>query len=449
MSRGRIAFVDDEPQLCAAAADWLESSGFAVATWADPLAAQAQIDPLQFDVVLTDLRMPDLPGDRLLAHLRERDPDLPVILMSAHADVPVAVAAMRDGAHHFIEKPYLAEYLVAVLDRAVEWRRLRRDAAQGGVPTGRQHLLEQRLPGRSAPIQALRRALLQLADVPVDVLLTGDPGTGCETAARAIHDLSRRARRQFVPLDCAAIPEAALEAELFGHERGALPQASGERASRFEFAQGGTIWLAEVHALSPALQARLFRVLQEGAVTRIGGQGARPVDVRLIASTPQDLRARMAAGLFRPDLYFRLASAGLVMPALAERPEDIPLLFNHYLAEAARRFRRPLPDPTPAELAALRGRDWPGNLAQLQALAERQVLGLREGAPERPAPPAPEDDPRPLAERVAEFEAGAILRALARCDGSSAAAAELLGLPRRTLNEKIARYGLRGRGPAA
>ncbi len=445
MSRGRIAFVDDEPDLCAAAADWLESSGFGVTTWSDPLRAREEIDPARFDVVLTDLRMPDLPGDRLLAHLRERDPDLPVILMSAHADVPVAVAAMRDGAHHFIEKPYLAEYLVAVLDRAVEWRRLRHEAAQGSIPPGRQQLLEQRLPGKSAPIRALRAALLQLADVPVDLLLSGDPGTGCETAARAIHDLSRRARRQFVPLDCAAIPEAALEAELFGHERGALPQASGERASRFEFAQGGTIWLAEVHALSPALQARLYRVLQEGAVTRTGGQVARAVDVRLIASTPQDLRARMAAGQFRPDLYFRLASAGLVMPALAERPDDIPLLFSHYLAEAARRFRRPLPDPTPAELAALRQRDWPGNLAQLQALAERQVLGLRES--ERAPAPPPEDDPRPLAEQVAAFEAATIARALERSAGSSAAAAVLLGLPRRTLNEKIARHGLRTTDP--
>lgn len=449
MSRGRIAFVDDEPDLCAAAADWLDGSGFDVATWSDPLRARNEIDPARFDVVLTDLRMPELPGDRLLADLRARDPDLPVILMSAHADVPVAVAAMRDGAHHFIEKPYMAEYLVAILDRAVEWRRLRRDAAGRGAQPVRQHLLEQRLPGRSEPIRRLREALLQLADVPVDLLLTGADSTGCEIAARALHDLSRRARRQFVPLDCAAIPETALEAELFGHERGALAHASGERASRFEFAQGGTIWLAEVHALSPALQARLYRVLQEGAVTRLGGQTARPVDVRLIASSPQDLRARMTAGQFRADLYFRLASAGLVMPALAERPDDIPLLFSHYLAEAARRFRRPLPEPTPAELAALRSRDWPGNLAQLQAEAERHVLGLRNNVRLQPSPQPPGGAPRPLAEQVASFEAATIARALEHCAGSSAAAALLLGVPRRTLNEKIARHGLRSTDPPA
>lgn len=441
-ARGHVAFIDDEPDLCAAAADWLETSGFAVETWSDPRQALAGLDTARCDVVLTDLRMPDLPGDRLMAALRERDPDLPVILMSAHADVPVAVAAMREGAHDFIEKPYIAEYLVAVLDRAVEWRRLRREIAQARAPQTRRDRVDQRLIGRSPAIVQLREAVLHLADVPVDLLLTGEVGTGRETLARLVHDLSRRARRPFVALDCAAIPEPALEAELFGHERGALPGTTTERASRFEFAGGGTIYLAGIEALSPGLQARLVRVLQDRAVVRLGGNAPRAVDVRLIASTTGDLAALAGQGAFRQDLYFRLSSAGLRLPPLAERPEDIGLLYSQFLAEAAARFRRPAPEPGPADLAALRARAWPGNLPQLQAAAERHVLGLREDGARGQAPAAPEDR-LPLPRRVAAFEAQAIAEALARCGGSSAAAAELLGLPRRTLNEKIARYGLR------
>lgn len=437
MTRGHVAFVDDEPDLCSAAADWLEASEFTVETWTDPARALAAIEPARFDVVLTDLRMPGLTGDRLMAGLRDRDPDLPVILMSAHADVPAAVAAMREGAHHFIEKPYLAEYLVAVLDRAVEWRRLRREAAQARVPQTAGRGLEQRLPGRSAAIRRLREDLAQLADVPVDLLLDGAPGTGCETIARLIHDLSRRARRPFVVLDCAALAEPALELELFGQERG---MAGGERPGRFEIAQGGTLCLTEIQTLSAGLQARLFRVLQDRAVLRPGGTAARPVDVRLIATTSSDLAPRRQAGLFRDDLWFRLASGALHVPSLAERPEDIAPLYSLFLAEAARRFRRPLPEPGPAEMESLRLQPWPGDLAQLQAQAERQVLGLREEA-HTALPPA--DDTRPLPDRVAEFEARAIARALEQAEGSSAAAAQLLGLPRRTLNEKIARYGLR------
>ncbi|WP_290687843.1 sigma 54-interacting transcriptional regulator [Haematobacter sp. UBA3484] len=224
-------------------------------------------------------------------------------------------------------------------------------------------------------------------------------------------------------------------------ERGATPPPA--RQGRFEFANGGAIFLSEVEALSPALQARLARFLQDRTFTRMGDNVSRPVDVRLVAATSLDLSALLERGQFRRDLYFRLTTAEVHLPSLAERTEDIPLLYAHYLMEAARRFRRPEPTPGPVDLETLAARSWPGNLSQLQAVAERHVLGLRAG--NAPAAEREMDAGLPLAQKVAEFEASLIIEALAQAGGSSAGAAERLGLPRRTLNEKIARYGLRER----
>lgn len=446
MSRGRIAFIDNEAELCAAAEDWLSVSGFEVVTWSDPLQAREALMPSAFDAVVVDLRMPGLTGDQLQRDLLARDPDLPVILMSAHADVTVAVEAMRNGAHDFLEKPYLPEHLVAVLDRAREWRQLRRDLARAQTPQTRQERVEQALLGRSPLISALRDRVLQLADARVDLLLSGPQGSGREATARLIHDLSRRARRPFVALDCRAIDRETMEAELFGYARGALPGRSGERSSRFEFAQGGTIYLTEIEFLAPDLQMRLFRTLQDRAVTRIGSQQPRSIDTRLIAATGTDLEAQMSAGHFRQDLYFRLSTARLRVPALAERREDLPQLFLQALTESAERLRRPLPEPQATRLETLKARDWPGNLAELRAEAERHVLGLGS-EPLAPDPPptakAPDPTGETLAQSLAAYEARLIRQALDAHGGSALRAAAALGLPRRTLNEKIARLGLR------
>lgn len=448
MSQGRIAFIDDEADLCAAAEDWLTASGFSVATWSAPLLARQELDTAAFDAVVIDLRMPDLMGNRLMLDLHAREADLPIILMSAHADVPAAVAAMRQGAHDFLEKPYLPEHLVAVLERAVEWRRLKRDLSRSPAPQSRQERLEQAVLGRSEAITHLRRAMLQLADTHADLLIRGPQGSGREAIARLMHEMSRRARRPFVALDCQAISAEEMEIELFGYERGSQPGLSRERPSRFEQINGGTLYLAEIEALSPALQMRLFRVLQDKCLTRSGGHLARPVDIRLIASSRLDLDEEMRAQRFRQDLYFRLAAASLRTPALAERLEDLATLYLHYLQQAAAKFRRPLPEPSPAQFEALSSRDWQGNLAELQAEAERHVLGLGPSrlshAPSHRADEAM--DKASLAEKMAIYEMRLISEALEAAEGSSAKAAEALGLPRRTLNEKIARLGVRGSG---
>ena len=434
MSRGRIVFVDDEPDLCAAAADWLDASDFSVETFTDPLRALERIDFDACECVVTDIRMPRLSGLQLLERLHERDPDLPVILLTGHGDVPVAVEAMRAGAYHFLEKPYDAEQLVSTLDNAVEKRRLKREIARlRRQPDD----LDARLIGISPSVAQLRRSILHLADIDVDVLITGETGTGKEVVARALHDFGHRQSGNFVAINCAAIPEAIFESELFGHEKGAYTGAGAARKGKLVFASGGTVFLDEIESMPLALQAKVLRVIQERMVEPLGSNEQIPIDVRFIAATKTDLSAESEAGRFRPDLYFRLATVDVLLPPLRARREDIGLLHAVFMRRAAERFGLPPREMPPSALSELEARPWPGNVRELKAHAERAVIGM-----DRATPPAPDGTPS-LPDQVARFEAGIIARALEQSGGSSARAAELLGVPRRTLNEKIARYRLR------
>lgn len=437
MSRGSIVFIDDEAELCAAAEAWLGVSGFAVTSFTNPQQALDRVDPGDVDCVVTDVRMPGLSGIAVLRHFQAMAPDLPVVLLTGHGDVALAVDAMRDGAHDFIEKPYDADHLVAVLDRATERRRLGRELnrlrqAAGGAE------LEDRLVGLAPAMDGLRQSVLQLADIDVDVLINGETGTGKEVVARALHDFGARSKGQFVAINCAAIPETIFESEMFGHASGAFTGAAGDRVGKLEFARGGTVFLDEIESMPLALQAKVLRAIQERSIEPLGSNASRPIDVRFIAATKVDLKAESEAGRFRADLYFRLATVELAVPPLRQRREDVPLLFNLFAANAARRFK--LPEAAiPLLPAGLAASDWPGNVRELKAMAERAVLGMtRQGAAQGRFLPA-----ETLAHRVARFEAAAIETALQEAGGSTAEAAERLGLARRTLNEKIVRYGLR------
>jgi len=439
MTRGRITFIDDEPQLCRAAAEWLGVSGFTIATFTDARRAMAEIVPADCDCIVTDVRMPGSTGIDLLRHYHAVEPELPVVLLTGHGDVALAVDAMRAGAHDFLEKPYDADHLVAVLDRAVERRRLGRELVR--LRRGdRADDLDTRLVGLSPVIADLRRTILQLADVDVDVLITGETGAGKEVVARALHDFGGRAAGQFVAINCAAIPETVFESEIFGHAAGAFTGAVGERLGKFEFARGGTVFLDEIESMPLALQAKVLRAIQERKVEPLGTNASRAIDVRFVAATKVDLASESEAGRFRSDLYFRLSTVELDVPPLRRRREDIPLLYALFASAAAQRFRLAEPRLDAAERDALMAREWPGNVRELKAAAERAVLGVGRGGGE---PHAPEGEAVPLAERVARFEADIILRALRAAGGSTAAAADQLGVPRRSLNEKIARYGLR------
>lgn len=433
MTRGRIVFIDDEPDLCAAAADWLEASGFSIEVFTDPLEALQTIDAAKTECVVSDMRMPRLSGLDLLSRLQHRDPELPVVLLTGHGDVPLAVEAMQAGAYHFLEKPYDAEQLVSLLDNAVERRRLKREIERlRDEPAD----LEARLIGTSPAIGQIRRSVQHLAEIDVDVLITGETGTGKEVVARALHDFGRRRSAPFVAINCAAIPEAIFESEFFGHERGAFTGAASSRQGRIAFAAGGTVFLDEIESMPLGLQAKLLRVIQERVVEPVGANRQIPVDVRFIAATKVDLRAESEAGRFRSDLYFRLATIDLPLPPLRERVEDIPLLFAVFARRAAERHGLPLRELSAQMNFELQHQHWPGNVRELKSLAERTVIGFSVSAL---APLARQS----LPDLVAQFEAGMIAQALEQTDGATADAADLLGVPRRTLNEKIARYGLR------
>ncbi|WEJ34991.1 sigma-54 dependent transcriptional regulator [Devosia sp. SD17-2] len=434
MTRGRIAFIDDEAQLCEAAAEWLGVSGFDVKTFTDPVKAMQAINGNAFDCVVTDMRMPGASGQDVLRHFSGTDSDMPVVLLTGHGDVGMAVDAMRGGAHDFIEKPYDADHLIAVLDRAVERRRMGEELRKLREATGAE--LDTRLVGISAPMVQLRRSIAQLADIDVDILLNGETGVGKEVVARALHDFGHRSKGPFVAINCAAVPESVFESELFGHEKGAFTGAAGNRIGKLEFARGGTVFLDEIESMPLALQAKVLRAIQERSVEPLGSNIPRDLDVRFIAATKVDLKAEIDAGRFRADLYFRLATVELAIPPLRDRREDIPLLHALFAGSAAQRFNMSLPIMPQSLLQSLLAGSWPGNVRELKAVAERFVLGLGNTkiATEKQGS---------LTERVAQFEAETIAEALRECGGSSAEAAVRLAVPRRTLNEKIAKYGLR------
>lgn len=429
----RVFVVEDDADHLAALCDLLQAAGHAPSGFGSALAAlEALADPP--DLMLTDLRMPGMDGLALLAAVRARGLDLPVIVLTGHGDIGHAVQAIRAGAEDFLEKPYDAGHLVAVLGRALAARATR--AEVGRLQQVLAERAEVTILGESRAMRALRDRIAALAPLDVDVVVTGETGTGKELAARALHAHGPRAGGPFVAINCAALPESMADLILFGHAAGAFPGAGPARPGKLESASGGTLMLDEVEGMPPAVQAKLLRALQDRAVERLGENGLRPLDLRVVATSKTDLR--QAPG-FRPDLYFRLAGTDLHTPALREAGEDIPLIFAHYAHLAARRYGRADPALPWALAQQLRRRAWPGNVRELKAAAEAHALGLfQTRADDSPLPEGT------LAERVAAFEAREIAAVLDRHRGNTQRAADTLGLPRRTLNDKMRRYGLTG-----
>ncbi|TDV55813.1 two-component system C4-dicarboxylate transport response regulator DctD [Pseudomonas graminis] len=431
-----VIVVDDEAPIREAVEQWLTLSGFEVRLFSRAEDCLAQLPEHFPGVILSDVRMPGMDGLKLLAELQRRDRDLPVILLTGHGDVPMAVDAMRDGAYDFLEKPFTPETLLGSLRRALEKRALVLKNRALLEQADNRSRLDATLLGMSPTMQTLRRQVLDLSPLPVNVLIRGETGSGKEMVARCLHDFGPRADKPFIAVNCAAIPEQLFEAELFGHESGAFTGAQGKRIGKLEYAHGGTVFLDEIESMPLAQQVKLLRVIQERRIERLGSNQSIDIDVRIIAATKPDLLDEARAGRFREDLAYRLNIAELRLPPLRERREDIPMLFSHFSRNAAERLGRSAPVLSGEQLSHLLSHDWPGNVRELANAAERQVLGL-DGRTVESIPVG-----QSLVAQQEAFEAHCIRSALTRHRGDIKAAMHELQLPRRTLNEKMQRHGL-------
>ncbi|MGW9229606.1 sigma-54-dependent transcriptional regulator [Pseudorhizobium sp. NPDC055634] len=439
MSEQRVFLVDDEEELRRSTAQALELYGLPVVTFSN---ADHVFELLgySFDgVVVTDIRMPGTDGMTLLHRIRDLDSEIPVILVTGHGDVQLAVKAMREGAYDFLEKPFTPQHLAGVIRRAMDRRGLVLENRRLRAVAGKRDDLEARLPGRTQVMVDLRYRIRAIGATDADTLIIGDTGAGKEVVARALHDISPRANRPFIAINCAALPENLIESELFGHEAGAFPGAIRARYGKFEHGRGGTILLDEIGSLPFDLQAKFLRVLQERVITRLGSNEVVPLDVRFIATSKVDLEAEVAAGRFRADLFYRLNVATIHVPSLEQRRADIPLLFLQLVREASARYGREDVEVPPDVISAIAQREWPGNVRELRNAADRFVLGLDAGPGDASA--LREDSER-LADKVAAFERSIIAGAIAAHGGALRPVYEMLGISRKTLYEKMQKYGL-------
>ncbi|MEO5934578.1 MAG: sigma-54 dependent transcriptional regulator, partial [Duganella sp.] len=375
--------IEDEAALRLATSQTLELGGFNVQACASAEEAQALLRADYAGVVVTDVRLPGRSGLELLAQIAALDAELPVIVVTGHGDVEMTVAAMRGGAYDFIEKPFASGRLLDAVLRAQERRRLVLENRDLRTERARHPELPD-LVGRSATIEQLKILVRNIAPAGVDVLINGQTGTGKEVVARLLHAASGR-KGNFVAINCGALPESVFESEIFGHEAGAFTGAQKRRVGKLEYAQGGTVFLDEIESMPMSLQVKLLRVLQERKLERLGGNDSVALECAIVAATKVDLLQLSAQGQFREDLYYRIGVVSIDLPRLRDRRDDIPLLLAHFTADAAARYRRPVPVWSAQQMAQWQAEDWPGNVRELRNFAERLVLGIAPAATAAPA----------------------------------------------------------------
>lgn len=439
-----VFFIDDEQDIRLANEQSLQLAGFDVCLFETAEAAIAELNRRNPVAVVCDIRLPRMDGHALLAEIHRCDAELPVVLITGHGDIAMAVRAMHDGAYDFIEKPFSADRLVETVRRAVDKRRLSLENRQLKQALQMRETLGPRLVGKTAVMQQLRDTIGKIADTDADVLVQGETGTGKELVARLLHENSPRREQHFVALNCGAVPSASMESELFGHEKGAFVGADATRVGKFEYAQGGTLFLDEIESMPLNVQVQLLRVLQERSVERIGSNEGIALNIRVVAASKIDLNEAVQAGRFRADLYYRLCVVTLPIVPLRQRREDIPLLFHHFCLVASARYSKPVP-PLPSHLwQALMAQHWPGNVRELRNAAERFVLFADEAwlGLETATNAADSAPTLSLSEQVELFERTLIEQALAQCGGRINQVMSHLGVARKTLYDKIKKHGL-------
>ncbi|MFC3034781.1 sigma-54-dependent transcriptional regulator [Pseudoalteromonas fenneropenaei] len=441
MMQPAIYVIDDEKMVRDALQQLLSLEGYEVTCFADANTALSRLNRRFSGVVLCDINMPTMDGMTFLKQVQQFDSELPVIFLTGFGDVGIAVKAMQAGAYDFFEKP-ISEALLDSLQRAQEKRQLvmenralKRSLASSSAPGVR-------ILGQTECMRQMVALLDAVIDTPADVLIEGETGTGKELVARYLHDQSARSSNNFVAINCGAIPHDLIESELFGAKSGAYTGATQSRQGKFEYAQGGTVFLDEIEAMSPSLQVKLLRVLEERKVTPVGSNDAISLDVRIVAATKIDLLSLVNQGLFRADLFYRLNLVKVLIPPLRERKGDIALLFKHFCSIAATRFHRPFEPVNPELLQKLMAYQWPGNVRELRNVAERSVLLGQHNALQFTPQNTQVANELSLAEKVSFYEQSLVEEALARTQGNIKAAMALLQLPRKTLYDKMTKYGL-------
>ncbi|CAG9205420.1 MULTISPECIES: sigma-54-dependent transcriptional regulator [Paraburkholderia] len=432
----RVLVVEDDENVRFGVEQAVALAGFAVSAFASAAQALAEVAPGAPLVIVSDVRMPGIDGLQLLDKVMAIDSQIPVVLISGHADISTAVGAMQVGAYDFIEKPFSSDHIAGRVARAVEKRRLTLEVQGLRAALDNWQGIEALVLGKSPAIAEVRKKILRLADTSVSVLITGETGTGKELIARSLHDFGGRRDKHFVALNCGGLPEQIFESELFGHEAGAFTGAIKKRVGKIEWAHGGTLFLDEIETMPVGLQIKMLRVLQERTLERLGANESISVDCRVIAASKADLTALSADGRFRSDLLYRLNVAQIELPPLRERREDVPLLFEHFVLAAARRFGQPAPVVSASQVSELMTHAWPGNVRELQNVADRFVLGLTgdsllaEGG-------GTTVKGGTLADQLAYFERRLIEDMLRRHHGNVAEASEALGMPKKTLYHKL------------
>jgi two-component system response regulator HydG len=445
-NRPRIIVADDDESARWGLAALLRDEGFDVTQAEDGQAALARIRETAPDVLVADLRMPGLDGIELLHRAHEVAPGLSVVLMTAHADVQSAVLAMKDGAEHYLTKPVKKEELLVVLRRALERRRLTHEASEMRARLKTRLSLDN-IIGSSPAMQEVFDTIEQVALSKASVLITGESGTGKELVAHAIHENGPRATAPFVKLHCAALAEALLESELFGHEKGSFTGAVGRREGRFKQADRGTLFLDEIGEISPAIQVKLLRFLQEHSFERVGGNETLAVDVRIIAATNRDLPFEVAAGKFREDLFYRLDVVNIEVPPLRARPSDLLPLAAHFLRRFTKDNGRTIDGFTDEAIESIEAYRWPGNVRELENVIERAVVlcdGPQLSSRHLPAGlgATPHGALRIPGSTLVEIERHAILATLEACGGRTTQAAQMLGISARKIQYKLHEYGV-------